>query len=50
MPIPYFDLHIKFGTKLPGREVTYLLSEILLGLMVFRFYYLIRTILKFSVF
>ena len=50
MPIPYFDMHIKFGTKLPGITVTYLLSEILLGLMVFRFYYLIRTILKFSVF
>ena len=48
MPIPYYDCHIIMGTKLPGINVTYLLSEILLGLMVFRFYYLIRTILKFS--
>ena len=50
MPIPYYDCHIIIGTKLPGKDVTYLLSEILLGLMVLRFYYLIRTILKFSIF
>jgi len=50
MPIPYYDFHFTTGTKLPGKSVTYELSELLFGLMVFRFYYLVRTLLKFSIF
>ena len=50
MPIPYYDFHFTTGTKVPGKSVTYELSELLFGLMVFRFYYLVRTLLKFSIF